>query len=354
MSAPARLAEQPPLVFVSYAHEDRERVKPLVARLKRRRWDVWWDHETRIGSHWRDVIDDRLLHARCVIAVWTRSSVRSRWVRDEAESAANRGVLVPARLDAVEPPRGFGEFTYADLAGWQGGRHQELDQLLKSAARLIDGALEFEPWQSLNNGIVRSKHGLLRARDVMTRIRTQTGMFKRNPDSAAALGAALSGVADTFQAVDGAVERFLAPIDARAALTPTRYRRLATGRLTAEIEAKRGHCTRIGQAYIEDGGLRDALPDSTDDTVVAALDDLFLELSHADDDLFAAMVAVGGALANESSALVNLLLAGQKAAASARLGSAERQLAPLVRDLNKGRASLNRLAGELGIVISGF
>ena len=73
------------LVFVSYDHEDRDRVAPVVKRLRRRRWEVWWDRETRIGAEWRNVIDDRLRHAGCVVVVWTRRSVKSRWVREEAE-----------------------------------------------------------------------------------------------------------------------------------------------------------------------------------------------------------------------------------------------------------------------------
>lgn len=56
-------------------------------------------------------------------------------------------------------------------------------------------------------------------------------------------------------------------------------------------------------------------------------------------------------LANEAAVLVNMLLARQKRAAKARLAQAERRLAPLVRDVNRGRQELNGLASELGLIL---
>ena len=58
-------------------------------------------------------------------------------------------------------------------------------------------------------------------------------------------------------------------------------------------------CTRIAQAYIAEGGLRDSLPKATDDKVVSELDAIFLEIGSADQDLFKAMVAAGDGLANK-------------------------------------------------------
>ena len=79
------------------------------------------------------------------------------------------------------------------------------------------------------------------------------------------------------------------------------------------------------------------------------LDDIFLELGTADRDLFKAMTSVGDGLENESRVVVNMLLAGERAAATKRIAKAEVLLTPLVSDLNKGVAELNRLSGDLGI-----
>jgi hypothetical protein len=336
---------------VSYSDDDRQRVMPLVQRFRRRRWSVWWDRDNRIGDKWRDLIADRLQHARCVVVVWTHRSVKSRYVQDEAEEGANRGVLMPVRLDAVTPPIGFGGFQYADLAGWTGGRSLELNRLTKRIGTLLAGAVEVKPWLSVENDVMSSGYGATEAQRFVSEVRAQADMFKRNPAAADALREALVGVGQTYDAVSEAIGQFDAPLDSGRKLTSARYRPLATGRLKADIEAKRGHCTQIGQSYIGEGGLRDSLPPGTDPAVVEELDRIFLRLSRADGDLFSAMGAVGDGLEKESGIVANMLLAGQNGAARKRLEQAEETLRPLVRQLNDGKRELNRLAGELGLVM---
>ena len=189
--------------------------------------------------------------------------------------------------------------------------------------------MEVAAWPSLVNGSASSRRGVREARSFVGRLRAQAGMFKQNPAAAEALGEALAGVGKTYEAVDDAVDQFLAPLDGGKALTPARYRPLAAGRLKADIEGRRGHCTQISQAYIAEGGLRDHLPETTEKDVVTELDRIFVEMSYADGDLFSAMAAVGAGL-GRSAVLVNMLLAGQKQAARTHLQRAERSLRPLV------------------------
>jgi len=95
-----------------------------------------------------------------------------------------------------------------------------------------------------------SQHGVDNARTFVDRVRAQTSMFKQSPDAAAALSTALTGVARTYGAVDDALADFFAPMAWARGMTPPRYRPPATGQLAAAVEVKRGHCMRIGQAYI--------------------------------------------------------------------------------------------------------
>ncbi len=111
-------------VFVSYKAEDRARLLPLVDALEAEGFTVWWDTHIGGGAHWREDIQEHLDAAKCVIVAWTRRSVGpgGDFVRDEANRARKRGAYLPVRLDATEPPLGFGEVQAISLKGWHGDR----------------------------------------------------------------------------------------------------------------------------------------------------------------------------------------------------------------------------------------
>jgi hypothetical protein len=78
------------LVFVSYAHEDRERVEPLV-RFLAPRFNVWWDRQIELGKFWRQTLMHQLDSAGCVIVVWTTQSVAHEFIWSEVERVKDRG-----------------------------------------------------------------------------------------------------------------------------------------------------------------------------------------------------------------------------------------------------------------------
>lgn len=125
-------------VFVSYKAEDQGRVAPLVEALETDGFDVWWDTQITAGSEWRRDIEEQLDQARCVIVVWSKRSVGpdGRFVRDEASRAQRRGTYLPVRIDAVEPPLGFGELQAISIRGWKGSpsdtRYRKLVQSVRA------------------------------------------------------------------------------------------------------------------------------------------------------------------------------------------------------------------------------
>ncbi len=94
-------------IFVSYSHEDRERVKILVASLAAEGWEVFWDRTIPPGESWRTYIGQPLAAAPIVIVAWSKHSVESDWVCQEADAAAKRKVLLPVFIDEVSPPLGL-------------------------------------------------------------------------------------------------------------------------------------------------------------------------------------------------------------------------------------------------------
>lgn len=88
-------------VFVSYAREDRERAHILANALEANGWSVWWDRKIIAGHTFDQVIERELETAKSVVVLWSKNSVSSEWVKNEAAVAAERGVLVPALIDPV-------------------------------------------------------------------------------------------------------------------------------------------------------------------------------------------------------------------------------------------------------------
>ena len=125
-------------IFVSYAREDLERVEKLVERLQGEGWSVFWDRETPPGKPWREVLEAELTPAGCVLALGSKSSITSRWVLEEAEAGAERRILLPARLDPVEPPLGFRTVHACDVTRWDGAADSPgLRELIEAIAQIL-------------------------------------------------------------------------------------------------------------------------------------------------------------------------------------------------------------------------
>ncbi len=117
-------------IFISYASEDRARVRPLAEALQERGFNVWWDRSLAAGQDYTAIIEKELKDAKAVVVLWTQSSAVSTFVRDEAGRARDEGRLVPVLLDAVQLPLGFGAFQAEDFTRWNGGANAPQMQLL--------------------------------------------------------------------------------------------------------------------------------------------------------------------------------------------------------------------------------
>jgi hypothetical protein len=53
-----------------------------------------------------------------ILGSWSKASIKSDWVQEEADDAKQRGILVPIRIEDVKPPIGFGSIQAADLLNW--------------------------------------------------------------------------------------------------------------------------------------------------------------------------------------------------------------------------------------------
>jgi beta-lactam-binding protein with PASTA domain len=120
-------------IFLSYASADRDRAQRLAAVLESQGWSVWWDRTIPPGSTFDEVIERALESARCVVVLWSRTSVTSDWVKTEAADGARRKILVPVIIERARIPLEFRRVQAADLSNWQGEpEHPELATLFRS------------------------------------------------------------------------------------------------------------------------------------------------------------------------------------------------------------------------------
>jgi hypothetical protein len=131
-------------IFISYKKEDAGRVIRMVEALRAEGFDVWWDHGIKAGSEWDRSIHKELYDAKVVIAIWSHASVAAPWVKEEATVGKNRGVLIPARIDDVDPPLGFMMIQAADLVDWHGERNDpRWSHFLDSVRGILHGGAGF-------------------------------------------------------------------------------------------------------------------------------------------------------------------------------------------------------------------
>lgn len=125
-------------IFLSYARSDRERAKIFAETLVKQGYSVWWDRNIPHGRKFDEYILEKLNQAKCVIVLWSKDSVKSDWVKDEAERGKRREILVPVLIDDVDIPLGFGRYQTAQLFNWRGTLpNEEFELLSKSIAEIL-------------------------------------------------------------------------------------------------------------------------------------------------------------------------------------------------------------------------
>jgi hypothetical protein len=116
MSNPSRKHED---VFISYAREDQAIAARLAENLKSKGISVFWDANIRNGLDWRDKLEQKLGGVACVLVLWSKHSVGSEWVLEEADFGKSRQILVSARLDDCKLPIGHRRIHTDDLSNWR-------------------------------------------------------------------------------------------------------------------------------------------------------------------------------------------------------------------------------------------
>ena len=124
-------------IFISYAREDVARVEPLAKALELEGWSVWWDPLIIPGRSFDLIIEEALKSTRCVLVVWSNSSVVSSWVLEEAWDGVERQILLPMLIEEVRIPLGFRRIQAVNMVNWQGELPNSSFDKLKQALSVM-------------------------------------------------------------------------------------------------------------------------------------------------------------------------------------------------------------------------
>jgi len=147
-------------VFISYARQDGERVRPLVDELRRRGYRVFYDVESIVvGERWKDRLEHSIRAARVLVLCWSENARRSEYVQFEFARAEGLGKpVLPWLLDQTPLPamieiQGIPSQNAAQVAaalqpklGWTLLRRRSS---LGAAAALVMAALLLLGWRLL-------------------------------------------------------------------------------------------------------------------------------------------------------------------------------------------------------------
>jgi TIR domain len=151
-------------IFISYDSADRAKAQKFADALESLGWSVWWDREIPLGKAFDQVIEEELNAARCVIVLWSKEAVRSRWVKTEAASAADRECLIPVLIEDIPIPFEFKRIQTAMLMNWQGdAADPEFSPLIQAIRQLLGQTQPARPLASQQSGKVTSRAPAWRA-----------------------------------------------------------------------------------------------------------------------------------------------------------------------------------------------
>lgn len=81
-----------PYLFISYAHKDSEIVLPVISRLQKEGYRIWYDEGIAPGSSWDVYISEHLDRSCNVLAFLSKAYVKSQNCRDELALTRAKGI----------------------------------------------------------------------------------------------------------------------------------------------------------------------------------------------------------------------------------------------------------------------
>lgn len=95
-------------IFISYAHKDSKMVFPIIRKMQKCGFNVWYDEGIELGTSWDDYLADNILDCECMISFVSANYLNSVNCHNELDFAKdeNKNILM-AYLENVRLPSGM-------------------------------------------------------------------------------------------------------------------------------------------------------------------------------------------------------------------------------------------------------
>ena len=82
LASPFVADEEPPFVFISYSHKDREAVLNIIKSLYESGWRIWYDEGLTIGDQYDETLEEHIKNCSAVLLFATENSARSQYIKE--------------------------------------------------------------------------------------------------------------------------------------------------------------------------------------------------------------------------------------------------------------------------------
>jgi len=113
-------------IFLAYSRRNSKKAASFKGAFSAEGISVFDDSTIPTGANWRKHIEKQLRECRLLVVLWSRSSVESDYVKEEADMAKDQKKLFPIMITKCELPYGFRSFQAKDMTRWRGDRGSRL------------------------------------------------------------------------------------------------------------------------------------------------------------------------------------------------------------------------------------
>ena len=107
-------------IFLAYSRANSKKANQFREALEKEGFSVFVDINVPTGARWREHIEKQLDACAVLIVLWSKTSVKSDYVKEEADVAKDHKKLFPVMITNCELPFGFRGYQTLNLTSWRG------------------------------------------------------------------------------------------------------------------------------------------------------------------------------------------------------------------------------------------